>query len=60
MILSGPQTGIERGARKTGDRVSNNPRMAAAAPVKPAERDQFGDCLRRCGDDDPFDGTKPT
>ena len=34
--------------------------MTAAAPIKPAERDQFGECLRRYGDDDPFDGTEPT
>jgi hypothetical protein len=34
--------------------------MTAAAPINPAEHDQFGECLRRYGDDDPFDGAEPT
>jgi hypothetical protein len=32
--------------------------MAAAAPIKQAERDRFGEYLRRYGDDH-FDGAEP-
>jgi hypothetical protein len=34
-------------------------RQELTSPPKPAERDQFGECLRRYGDDDPFDGAEP-
>ncbi len=55
----GPQTGVERGVCEIGDRVTDDPRMTAAVPVKPAKPYHLDDPFRRHGDD-PLDGTDPT